>query len=234
MIKIITTFLSLGFIGACTGPAYAAAIAGYEFDSLPITSDTRLTLGFLFQTTQAVAVTDLGYFDFEGDGFATSHEVGIFGVDGLLTSTTVGAGIADPLLGHFRYHSIAPVQLSADTLYLLAATTGGPADNWGYGPANLIAGLQVSPFIVIPSDGSAFVYQADDTLQFPTEHFGYQLYAGPNMLLADAQAVPEPASFALMGMGGIMLVFLALRRARLLVATITPIAPEFVRSGSSR
>ena len=197
-------------------PAFATSITpGYEFDSVPIASDTQMTLGFWFQATQPVLVTDLGYFDYAGDGFTTAHETAIFDSQGILAaSTLLDAGSADPLYDHFRYHSITPVELFANSWYVLAATTGGPADPWGYGTTSQITGLAISPFITILSDASRFKYQSDNTIQFPTDHYLYQLYAGPNMLIADPQAVPEPTSGALVGIGGVLTGLLVSRRFR--------------------
>jgi hypothetical protein len=163
-------------------------------------------LGVWFKTNEAVVITELGYFDNNGDGFGVPHEVGLFDSSGsLLAFTTLSAGNTDPLNGQFRYRPIAPIQLPSDTWYVIAATTGGPIDEWGYGHANVIDGLSISPLISVPSDAAVFVYQSGDTLLFPTERVGYQFYSGPNMLLAEAANVPEPGSIVLIISGAIVL-----------------------------
>lgn len=184
-------------IGLSASVAFGSPIItpAYEFDSIAQASDTPLSLGFWFQTNQSVMVTSLGYFDDGGDGFGVSHRVGIFDPQGtLLFSTTLSAGTTDPLIGHFRYRSITPIELLPDTWYVIAATTGGPTDEWGYGNANGINGLTISPFISVPSNAAVFVYQSNNQLQFPTNQFGYQFYSGPNMLMD----TPEPCSLTLL------------------------------------
>ena len=192
--------LLLAIIGAAGSAAFGNPIItpAYELDSIAQVSDTPLTLGFWFKTNQSVMVTSLGYFDDGDDGFGVPHQVGMFDPQGtLLFSTTLSAGTIDPLNGHFRYHSITPIELLPDTWYLIAATTGGPTDEWGYGKVNDINGINISPFIFVPSHAAVFVYQSNNQLQFPTQQFGYQFYSGPNMLL-DSESVPEPCSLTLM------------------------------------
>jgi hypothetical protein len=187
-----------------TASGAAITTPAYEFDSLSLASDTLLSLGFWFRTNQQVVITHFGYFDEGCDGLETPHDVGVFdGSGALLAMTTINAGEAHPLDGHFRYRSIAPLELRPNTWYVIVATTGGPADQWGYGRSNDIHGLSVSPLISVPPLAGVFVYQSDDTLAFPTQQFGYQLYAGPNMLLAEAVTVPEPGSVALILAGAI-------------------------------
>jgi hypothetical protein len=200
--------LFVAMVGASVGAAFGDAIItpAYEFNSISLSSDTPISLGFWFQTNQAVVITDLGYFDETGNGFGMPHEVGLFDSAGaLLTFTTLSAGEADPMIGHFRYRTIAPIELPSGTWYVLAATTSGPTDEWGYGHSDDISGLSISPLISVPWNAAAFVYQSDNTLRFPTERYGYQLYSGPNMLLADPAMVPEPGGIALVVVGGIAL-----------------------------
>jgi hypothetical protein len=195
-------------IGASLNAAFGDIIKlpAYEFNSISIASDSPLSLGFWFKTNQAVVITDLGYFDDGGDGFGVPHNVGLFDPSGaLLAFTTLGAGTIDPLDGHFRYRPITPIELPGESWYVIAATTGGPTDAWGYGHPYDINGLSISPFISVPSHAASFVYQCGNTLRFPTEQFGYQIYSGPNMLLAAPADVPEPGTIALIVVGAIAL-----------------------------
>src|SRR5260221_8890567 len=216
--------------GALGVPTSSASASAYEFTlSDFVVFDSQLSLGFAFSTNQAVTVTRLGYFDAAptqhtgsqvpsqpgaGDGFVTPHEVGIFNSVGtLLTSTVLDAGTVDPLIGHFRYKSIAPITLAAGQSYTLAATTYGPYDPWaygnGYGPGNssTIHGFTVDPAITIAPNAALFVYQGDNVLRDPGSHYNdYTLYAGPNFLAASG--VPELSTWLMMiiGFGGVCMV----------------------------
>ena len=195
-----------------SGAALAGDIPAYDFDGAPTSLDSALSLGFSFTTTAAATITSLGYYDDGGDGFATAHEVGVFDSEGnLLASADLSAGTGDQLIGQFRYASITPLRLAAGQTYVIAATTHGSADAWAYGNA-YPADATVSDFhttapIAITANSALFLYQDDNSLRNPTDHFSnYTFYAGPNFLLG----VPEPASWALM-LGGFGLIGAALR-----------------------
>ena len=187
-----------------------AASGVYSFTSAPTASDRQLSLGFVFTTNSAVQVTQLGYYDDGGDGFLTPHTVGIFdSVGNLLTSVTLAAGTTDPLVGDFRYEAVAPITLAAGQTYTAAATTEGPSDPWAYGGPAQLTGFVVNPAITIPNDAAKFVYQSDNVLRDPTDHFSnYQVYAGPNFVIS---SVPEPATWFLL-IGGLGFVGARLRR----------------------
>lgn len=193
--------LQLALLGFCAitlaSPAYAMSTA-YSFQTALVSYDTQLSFGFEFRTAEAVAVYALGYYDDGGDGFSTPHTVGIFDSGGtLLTSVLLGTGTADPLIGDFRYHDIAPLILPAGQSFTIAATSGGPADWWAYGAEGTsLTGFVTDPAIQISPFAGVFVYQSDDVLRDPTEHFKYTVYAGPNFLLTP---VPEPGTGILFG-----------------------------------
>lgn len=206
--------VSCAMLGA--GAALAADMPAFEFDGAPNSNDTQLSLGFSFTATSAVTVTSLGYYDFGGDGFATAHEVGIFDSAGtLLASAGLNAGSGDALIGQFRYASITPLSLAAGQTYVIAATTHGSADPWAYGNA-YPADATVSDFhttvpIVITANSALFLYQSDNQLRNPTEHYSnYTFYAGPNFTIL---GVPEPANWTMM-LSGFGLVGAVLRGRR--------------------
>jgi hypothetical protein len=137
-----------------------------------------LRSGELFQQTAR------GYFDYQGDGFATPHDVGIYNGSGtLLTHALLSAGTVNQLVGNFRYTDIAPITLAAGT-YTLAATTNGPADRWAYGNASTITGFTVDPHISIAANSALYLYQSDNVLRDPTQTNpnNYTIYAGPNVI----------------------------------------------------
>ena len=76
-------------------------------------------------TTQ---VTSLGYYDFQANGLAEAHPVGIFSSTGtLLASATVPAGTAGTLLESFRYVPISALTLPAGT-YTIGGFTSSTLD----------------------------------------------------------------------------------------------------------
>jgi hypothetical protein len=111
--------------------------------------------GFRFTIGGAdVTVTDLGFFDDDGDGLGEAHAVGIYAVASQLqvVSTTVPAGTEAPLDGAFRYVPIAaPVTLTADTTYVALAYRPTATD----GVAYFVDDLKVSPLVVYNSEVAA-------------------------------------------------------------------------------
>jgi hypothetical protein len=172
------------FLALLSPAARAGSYSFYEFGIAPTSSDAPLSIGFTFNVNAPVTVTALGYFDYGSNGFATSHDVGIFTGSGtLLTHALLSAGTVNQLVGNFRYTDIAPITLAAGT-YKLAATTNGSADPWAYGNASTITGFTVDPHISIAANSARYIYQSDNVLQNPTQlnPNNYTIYAGPNVL----------------------------------------------------
>ena len=69
-------------------------------------------------------LTSLGFFDQNQDGLENSHMVGIYDqAHTLLGSVTVKAGTASTLHDGARWERLnSPIALSANTMYMLAAT----------------------------------------------------------------------------------------------------------------
>ena len=155
-------------------------------------------------------MVSLGYYDEGGDGFLTGHTVGIFDTTGLLlASTFLHAGTDGILDGNFRFQTINPITLSPGHAYVMAATTNGNLDPWAYGnESNTLSGFIVDPAITIASDAATFLYQSDNLLRFPTDAFGYTIYAGPNI---QGNVIPEPTTTLLIG---IPLLCLIIQRQR--------------------
>jgi hypothetical protein len=181
--------------------AAAAAHAGtpamsYSNNTGESLGNPPFTLGWEFTVNTPVTVDGLGVFDDSLDGLAESHDVGLWNSTGtLLTSTTVLAGTADPLIGNFRYADIAPLTLQAGT-YVIGATWLSGADN------NVFTtdGGVVTTIPQITFDAAA--YTGGSTLADPTSIVAAsEGYFGPNLLVTP---VPEPATWAMMlvGFGG--------------------------------
>lgn len=193
--------LFLLLISAFTTTHFAFADPLYTFGNANGTfTDNPVTLGFVFTADQAFSVTSLGWFDAAGDGFQNSHTVGIFDSNGnLLTSTTLEAGVVDPLSGSFRYRAVTPITLESGSTYTLAGTSGGSSDAWTQN--DLLTDLSVNPAFTIGPDAARFSYGPD--LVDPDSHYSdYMLYAGPNLEGAPvASATPEPADILLLALG---------------------------------
>jgi hypothetical protein len=187
-------------IGALLCPKESVA-AAVEFTDAFVAHDSQLSLGFVFTTNQEASVTALGYYDENKDGFLTNHEVGIFDSNGtLLVSAILEAGSGATLDGHYRYKTVTPINLAANETFVVVGTTYGFPDGWAFGSSSSLIGFVVDPRITVPSDAARFIYQNDNVLRVPTEHFGdFTIYGGPNFVLGNPVSgeVPEPATLTL-------------------------------------
>ncbi len=204
-----SSVLVLAFLTILASQAHA------QFDPQPAVTpanyalfngDGPWTLGYSFRADQSAAVTALGAFDWEHDGFAANHQVGLWDENGnLLASTSVASG--DTLIGDFRYNNISAVNLTAGSVYYVGASNFGVEDPYGYdGIVTTTSGITYL--------GSAYAYGA--ALDFPAYRSGVQTgYYGGNLLVA---AVPEPETYAMMA-AGLGLIGLASRRKQARNAT---------------
>ena len=206
--------------GACLiGGVSQANAAAYSFTAAPISFDTQLSLGFTFTANTNFNVTSLGIFDDQGDGFLTSHDVGIFAGDGLigpgplLASTTFASGTSGTLgANDFRYKAITPLALLAGQSYTIAGLFPNISGNdpWVFG-GSAITGFSVDPSITIGANAARYIYfPPGGVLTDPNLHFSdYRIYAVNFNGLTGG--VPEPASWALM-LAGFGLTGSAMRR----------------------
>lgn len=158
-------------MAVCTALSARAQGPAYSFSSALITTDGQMSIGFVFSTLNEVIVRSLGYYDHQGNGFLTPHEVGIFDATTgtLLTSTLLNAGTEHNLDGKFRYKAITPIVLPAGKTFILAATTYGPSDPWAYGQSPYtLDGFTYTPYISIGNFASLYLYQSDNILRRPT------------------------------------------------------------------
>jgi len=171
-----------------------------------------------------LSVTGLGFGDFGQNGFAVSHQVGLWSTGAgnpLLGSVTLSAGAGDPLTGEWRFATLAaPITLTAGTQYFIGATTNiginpvagdlsnSDGDMW-FGSGN--AGIQ--PDFVYSSDftGTPGGFKGNDGGGFnvPLNGLGVQVYS---LNLEYTAVVPEPTVVALLM--GCATLLLAVRRAR--------------------
>jgi hypothetical protein len=166
-------------------------------------TNNAYSLGWQFAVNNPILVDGLGFFN---SVITQSHDVGIWdnGANLLVTATVLPG---DPQSGTapWRIHTIAPLSLSPGTYYI-AAETG--SDNFTSGPTS----MTTAPEITFLSDR----YLASPVLTFPTQSSGggLQGYFGPTFTFTTGGGVPEPATFAMMGVGLLAVVGLARRRRR--------------------
>jgi hypothetical protein len=166
------------------------------------------TLGFSFTANTDIILTGLALFDSDQNGLAESHQIGLWNsAMMLLTSTTVQAGAASPLVDKFRVENVAPVLLAGGGTYFIGAlfTSGSdpnifPSDAVGFDTAPEVSFLD-SQFAV------------GGTLSFPGSSVSADhAYFGPNFTFTTT-VIPEPTTVMLLG--SVMIAVGALARRKL-------------------
>jgi hypothetical protein len=186
-----------------------------------------VTCGWAFTPQIDVLVTELGFYDFLGDGLNIRHDVGIWNEEGLLlTWARVPAGTAAPLVGEYRYSPAPQVLLLAGHSYVVGATapvsqsnpTGWLTDMYPNSTIQIdISKIATDPRInLLVADR----YYSDirggysDPLVFPDYHVNARDYFDintgevlgtiyPYLFAANFQFVPEPGTLMLLA-GGLL------------------------------
>ncbi len=196
-------------LGLAASTLFAAPAAAQVFVASPGGGTLRVgnnfTLGSSFTVGSIpVSVFSLGVWDSNADGLAVAKPVGLWNSTGtLLASATVPAGTTGTLVGEFRYTSITPIVLSANTSYTVGAfyassDTDQLHDHTG-GAAPTMS-----------SDFTNYVARFDNATGFsdPTGGASGPAYVGPSFQYA---VVPEPSSL-LLGLGGAGMLWVCWRR----------------------
>jgi len=173
--KYLLSIAAIALAGTGWVRGATEAIAGYT-DS--ISGYVSGTVGWTFQATRALTVTELGCFAdvFVNNPTVASIQVGLWSTNGtLLASNSVAA--ASPLFGQTRYESVAPVMLDPGQTYHLGVFYF--ANSIGVDVAGAVAGGSVSTAVGVQLGAMAV---ADSGFAFPAAVAGTagSLYAGPN------------------------------------------------------
>jgi hypothetical protein len=194
--KVWRTFaFSLVVLGLFAPAAGAAPISAWELTNPSDFRNDSWSFGELFTVGASnIEVTALGAYDNNGDGFVSGRvPVGIYreSDDALLASTTVNS--ADPLIGHYRFASITPLVLVANTAYRVVGVNLDDQYNITTGTPN-----SVDPRITWNSYG----YCAATVLTSCDSFTGTDRSWFANFQIDSAgSAVPEPMSLTLVGLG---------------------------------
>ena len=166
------------------------------------TTSVTSTRGYSFNVTEAqgINVTHLTFFDNLADGLAESHDVGLWNSAGvLLASTTVSAGVVNPLdaTGKFRSQAITPLFLAPGNDYVVAAVfLVGSADLQAINMTGLVMGAGLT------YGQTRFNNNGVNSLSFPTNTISQVGLPGGSFIYTP---VPEPATLVAIGLGGLML-----------------------------
>jgi len=194
MIKKRFCAVAFALLSAASLHAGAAPVEGVTFTGGSVFSaDGPWTLGYRFTADQALKVTALGAYDYLGDGFSVTHEVGLWNSFGdLLASAVVDNN--DPLTGMFRYQTISAITLVAGQSYFVGASNFGSDRD----PYALDATITSAPGITY-TDAT---YMEGSGLQVPGRRGTPGGYFGGNFLFSDdITGVPEPMSLSLFAIG---------------------------------
>lgn len=192
-------FMLLAMMPSSSAKASTLAVNLDLTDATVNTSSGAGMGGWEFSLSAPISVEGLAYWDADGDGLMTSHEIGIWQLDGILiTSATVTAGESTPILSGFRITDIAPTNLGPGT-YRIAAfnpNSGGHNDPL----------ITTAPHSTFPSPISwdARVFSAfESSFQFPTNT--NTIAPSGNFGVAFTYSVPEPSSLGFLAIGGLTL-----------------------------
>jgi len=194
MKRFFCTLLAIGAVLLLGGTPTWATSPGVNFTGYTGSYDMSWWgLGYSFKANTSATVGELGAFDYRQDGFVQAQQVGLWDSSrNLLASTYVNN--SDALQGFWRFHSIAPVTLTADQTYYVAS-------QGGEGYAYFGTGFTVAPEITFLRDAWYYVGdQSNNPIYFPEQTNNINFSAGGGYFGGNIGLVstPEPASLLLL------------------------------------
>ena len=207
------------------------AVAVYDYHATGAMSTRYVTSGWQFEPLIPISVTHLGMWDDmfepwlmdESPGFRYEIPIGIWQVSDqtLLTSTTLGPGTSDPLLGEFRYAEITPLSLIPGETYAIAFqwadsfSLSETTKHWEEGMVNVDPAINIGPRVRSREPG----------FRYPDRVYiwgigGYPIF-GPNFQFdviggpeppGPPAAIPAPGALLLGGIGAGVVSWLRRRR----------------------
>jgi len=197
-----------------------ANVAVSDISSSVCWKHLQITAGWNFTPTNLpIGVTHLGMWDDfsaswlsdRSPGFQYEIPIGIWRISDqvLLTSTTLGPGMGDPLLDEFRYAEINPILLSPGETYVIGFQLADESETSDWAQMPDPGDFQVDPAITI----GPCVFSSDSGFRFPDKVYsGWpETGFGPNFQF---YVIPAPGA-VLLGSIGIGLVSWLRRRRTL-------------------
>lgn len=181
LLRVFSLGIATATIISATAKSTNALTTAFSYDSAStIFRNNTWIFGIDFQVNSDISVTKLGYFDDNGDGFLSSHPVGIFNSSGtLLTSTTVES--SDTLeANNFRYANTSPVTLSAGNTYRVVGANLD--DQYTFNLTNFSTPSEINYISDTYSQGSTLTY-----LTNPSSNSTFNIF-GPNFQFETATA----------------------------------------------
>lgn len=211
---ILSLFVAVGLIGSARSDSLVRSTGT---DGLTLFSDT---IGYQFTVgSQSLSVSSLGFYIDPINGLNRAPKVGIWNTQGsLLASTDIPLNSFND--GRYIWNNLSsPVILNSSTSYLIAGFSGGSYMRSGF-------------TITLSSDVSLVGYaRNDDRYVFSAPMItaaSPQAIVGPNMqytvipnatpsptpLAGGGDAIPEPSTYALFGIGAIGMLMILRRKKK--------------------
>jgi hypothetical protein len=208
-VMYVIRFLATAALMFVSSASVMAAGAISFTGGTPTSDFPNRTLGYAFSTGQnPYTIRTMGIWDQGGNGLAGSHQVGIWNSAGtsLLATAVIPAGTSANLDDGFRYVSITPVTLPANSGFLAGAFTGSAGDAViRFTTATTVPEITLGSTRFDPGPPFSGVFTAPTSTQGTTFDDGY---FGLNF----NGVVPEPGSMGLIAVGFSVAALLRRRR----------------------